>query len=235
MMKLFRQLGLALSLALAGQASVAAPFEAGLNAMDREHYATAYRAWKKLADQGAAEAQNNIGHLYEQGFGVSQNYTEAMNWYRKAADQGLAEAQHNMGMLYYHGYGVAENQRTAASWFKRAALQDLVDAEYMLGLAYHEGKGVELNYQLAKHWFKKAALKAYGNAQFMHAFMLQAGAAGKSKPFEALIWSEVARLNGQPSTSDIADIAKLKLEDEQIGEAEKLALRCVESGYADCP
>ena len=224
-----------LCLALISGSALGGPFEAGLSALDREHYATAMRAWLKLANEGAAEAQNNIGHLYEQGFGVSQNYTEAMNWYRKAADQGLAEAQHNMGMLYYHGYGVAENQRTAASWFKRAALQDLVDAEYMLGLAYHEGKGVELNYQLAKHWFKKAALKAYGNAQFMHAFMLQAGAAGKSKPFEALIWSEVARLNGQPSTSDIADIAKLKLEDEQIGEAEKLALRCVESGYADCP
>ena len=224
-----------LCLALISGTALGGPFEAGLSALDREHYATAMRAWLKLANEGAAEAQNNIGHLYEQGFGVSQNYTEAMNWYRKAADQGLAEAQHNMGMLYYHGYGVAENQRTAASWFKRAALQDLVDAEYMLGLAYHEGKGVELNYQLAKHWFKKAALKAYGNAQFMYAFMLQAGAAGKSKPFEALIWSEVARLNGQPSTSDIADIAKLKLEDEQIGEAEKLALRCVESGYADCP
>ena len=224
-----------LCLALISGSALGGPFEAGLSALDREHYATAMRAWLKLANEGAAEAQNNIGHLYEQGFGVSQNYTEAMNWYRKAADQGLAEAQHNMGMLYYHGYGVAENQRTAASWFKRAALQDLVDAEYMLGLAYHEGKGVELNYQLAKHWFKKAALKAYGNAQFMYALMLQAGAAGKSKPFEALIWSEVARLNGQPSTSDIADIAKLKLEDEQIGEAEKLALRCVESGYADCP
>ena len=224
-----------LCLALISGSALGGPFEAGLSALDREHYATAMRAWLKLANEGAAEAQNNIGHLYEQGFGVSQNYTEAMNWYRKAADQGLAEAQHNMGMLYYHGYGVAENQRTAASWFKRAALQDLVDAEYMLGLAYHEGKGVELNYQLAKHWFKKAALKAYGNAQFMYAFMLQAGAAGKSKPFEALIWSEVARVNGQPSTSDIADIAKLKLEDEQVVEAERLALRCVESGYADCP
>jgi TPR repeat protein len=193
------------------------------------------RAWLKLANEGAAEAQNNVGHLYEQGFGVSQNYTEAMNWYRQAADQGLAEAQHNMGMLYYHGYGVAENQRTAAKWFKRAALQELVDSEYMLGLAYHEGKGVELNYQLAKHWFKKGALKAYGNAQFMYAFMLQAGAAEKSKPFEALAWSEVARLNGQAATSDIADIAKLKLDDQQIVAAEMAARDCVESGYSDCP
>ena len=40
-------------------------FQAGLNAVDREHYATAFRAWKGLAEDGAPEAQNNIGYLYE--------------------------------------------------------------------------------------------------------------------------------------------------------------------------
>ena len=30
------------------------PFEAGLNAMEREHYATAFRAWKDLAEDGEA-------------------------------------------------------------------------------------------------------------------------------------------------------------------------------------
>ena len=53
-----------------------------------------------------------------------------------------------------------------------------------------------------------------------------------TNPFDALVWSEVARLNGQAWTFDIAYIAKLKFEDEQIVEAEALALRCVESGYA---
>ena len=214
----------------------AGPFEAGLSALDRAHYSTAMRAWIAMARGGTAEAQNNVGHLYEQGYGVSQNYTQAMNWYKQAADQGLAEAQHNVGMLYYHGYGVAENQRTASSWFKRAALQELVESEYMLGLAYHEGKGVDLNYQMAKYWFKKAAYKAYGNAQFMYAFMLQAGEDdNQSKPFEALVWSEVARLNGQPATSDIADIAKLKLEDNQVAKALEAAAQCLASTYTDCP
>ena len=227
---------LAIIFLLINSAALAGPFEAGLSALDRAHYSTAMRAWIAMAREGVAEAQNNVGHLYEQGYGVSQNYTQAMNWYKQAADQGLAEAQHNVAMLYYHGYGVAENQRSAASWFKRAAQQDLVDSEYMLGLAYHEGKGVNLDYQLAKYWFKKAAYKAYGNAQFMYAFMLQAGQDNnQSKPYEALVWSEVARLNGQLATSDIADIAKLKLEDEQIAKAEQAAARCLESAYTDCP
>ena len=90
---------------------VADAFQAGLAALERGHYSTAMRAWLKLARAGAAEAQNNVGHLYEEGYGVSQSYAEAMVWYRQAADQELAEAQHNVGMLYYHGYGVAQNFR----------------------------------------------------------------------------------------------------------------------------
>ena len=70
----------------------AEPFQAGLNAVDREHYATAYRAWKGLAEDGASEAQNNIGYLYERGYGVKQSYTRAIEWYKKAADQNSPEA-----------------------------------------------------------------------------------------------------------------------------------------------
>ena len=88
---------------------VADAFQAGLAALERGHYSTAMRAWLKLARAGAAEAQNNVGHLYEEGYGVSQSYAEAMNWYRQSADQGLAEAQHNLGMLYYHVSGMLED------------------------------------------------------------------------------------------------------------------------------
>ena len=217
------------------QSVSAGPFEAGVSALERNHYATAMRAWMDLARAGAPEAQNNVGHLYEQGFGVAQSYPEAMNWYKQAAIQGLAEAQHNVAMLYFHGYGVAQNHREAVTWFKRAALQNLVDSEYMLGLAYHQGTGVELNYQLAKYWFKKAATEGYGNAQFMYAYMLQAGEDRDQMPREAFIWAEVARLNGQPETSDIADIAALSLDDEQIAEATQAATRCFESTYSECP
>ena len=111
-----RQLPLTiLFLAVISIATNAGPFEAGLGALDRAHYATAMRAWIDMAREGVTEAQNNVGHLYETGYGVSQNYTEGMNWYKQAAAQGLAEAQHNVAMRYYQGYGVAENQRAAAS------------------------------------------------------------------------------------------------------------------------
>ena len=111
-------------------------FESGLASKDRGHYATALRAWLPMAESGNAEAQNNVGYMYEEGLGVPQNYLLAMNWYRQAADAGLSEAQHNMGMLYHHGYGVAENLGEAFRWFKMAADQDLPESEYMLSLIH---------------------------------------------------------------------------------------------------
>ncbi|KAG0077887.1 hypothetical protein BGZ93_003569, partial [Podila epicladia] len=49
--------------------------------------------WYQAADQGHADAQFNMGFLYEKGQGVTQDYTQAMEWHLKAADQGHASAQ----------------------------------------------------------------------------------------------------------------------------------------------
>jgi len=40
---------------------------------------------KKVAEQGDAEAQNNLGFSYEFGQGVPQEYVEAYAWYNLAA------------------------------------------------------------------------------------------------------------------------------------------------------
>jgi TPR repeat protein len=44
-------------------------------------------AWyRKATDQGNAQAERNIGSLYEKGLGVPQDHSEAEAWYKKAAD-----------------------------------------------------------------------------------------------------------------------------------------------------
>ncbi|KAG0200832.1 hypothetical protein BGX33_010748 [Mortierella sp. NVP41] len=48
---------------------------------------------RKAADQGYAAARRNIGDLYENGRGVTQDYSQAMEWYKKAADQGCQLAK----------------------------------------------------------------------------------------------------------------------------------------------
>ena len=209
-------------------------FESGLAAKERGHYATALRAWIPIAESGNAQAQNNVGYMYEEGLGVPQNYLLAMNWYRQAADNELAQAQHNMGMLYHHGYGVAQNLGEAFRWFKMAADQELAESEYMLGLAYEKGEGTALNYGEARRLFLSSARKNYTPAQMMYAFMLQAGEGGDSQPFSAYVWGKIAESNGSESAIDITTISGIQLEDDEIIEAEEIIAACLNASLSLC-
>ena len=212
-----------------------ASLEAGIRAKERGHYATAIRAWKTLAKKGDARAQNNIGHMYEEGLGVAQNYTEAMTWYKKAAESKLPEAQFNVGLLYYHGYGVAKNPREAIKWFKFSSRKKLPEAQYMMGLAHHEGKGVRLDYREALSWFAKSAKQNHPPAQFMYGFMFQAGEGMDPDPMRAYAWSKLAGLNKQPESDAIYNLAALSLDKKQVLQAEAIARLCFGSALTDCP
>ena len=50
-------------------------------------------AYRKAAEQGDAQAQNNLGVCYYLGYGVQKDLTQAEFWLRKAADQGHAKAR----------------------------------------------------------------------------------------------------------------------------------------------
>ena len=41
------------------------------------------------AEQGDAQAQHNLGAMYEKGLGVAKDDVQAVLWYRKAADRSL--------------------------------------------------------------------------------------------------------------------------------------------------
>jgi hypothetical protein len=210
-------------------------FEAGLAAKERGHYATALRSWLPMAESGNAEAQNNVGHMYEEGFGVSQSYSEAMEWYRRAAAGGLAEAEHNIGLLYNNGYGVAQNAIEAVRWFKLASEEGLKESEYMLGLAYQSGNGASLDYEEARRLFLSSAKKNYAAAQMMYAFMLQAGEGDRSNSLSAYIWGKIAEKNGLEAAIDVTSIAAIQLEEDQIIEAENSIAECIKTAFAVCP
>lgn len=219
--------------------SHAEPFVAGLNAMDREHYATAFRAWKGLAETGEAEAQNNLGYLYQYGYGAKQSYTRAIRFYTLAADQGLAEAHHNLGMLYFNGYGSPQNYDRAKRSFLKAAADELGASEYMLGLIYYQGLGLMQNYRRAKGYFIKAAKNGNVMGQFMLSFMLQVGEGHPDKepePLKAFIWSSIAIENGYIEADSVLSFAKMQLTDALQRKASSVANTCKESDYEiSCP
>ena len=95
-------------------------------------YKAAYEEWLPLAELGDAEAQFNLGVMFDEGAGRDQDLVAAAGWYRKAAEQGFVDAQTNLGFMYLHGQGVEREPREAARWFSLAAAQgDEEAAEYL--------------------------------------------------------------------------------------------------------
>ena len=82
-----------------------------------ENYTEAFKCFQKVAEQGNASAQFNLGVMYENGRGVKQDYFKAVEWYQKAAEQGNASAQSNLGYMYYDGEGVRQNYTKAKEYF----------------------------------------------------------------------------------------------------------------------
>ncbi|WP_066803473.1 tetratricopeptide repeat protein [Moraxella oblonga] len=57
-----------------------------------EQYDKAFELFTKSANQGNANAQYNLGIMYDNGQGVATNKTLAKVWFGKACDNGYQEA-----------------------------------------------------------------------------------------------------------------------------------------------
>ena len=90
---------------------------------------------KALAEQGNADAQYNLGLIYDLGNGVPENDAEAVRWYRLAAEQGHAIAQYRLGGMYYSGTGVPQNDMRAYVWWSVSAAQGAEAARFNRDIA----------------------------------------------------------------------------------------------------
>lgn len=73
---------------------------------------------KKSAEQGDAEAQFNLGVMYDNGAGTLTDKKQAFYWYKKSAEQGYAKAQFSLGLMYYYGAGTLTDKKSSAYWIK---------------------------------------------------------------------------------------------------------------------
>jgi chaperonin cofactor prefoldin len=90
-------------------------------AYDRANLGSALKVWMASAETGDAEAQTNVGEIYERGIGnAPPNYEAALIWYQKAADQGYSRALFNLGTLYEQGLGVEPDKLKAMNYYRQA-------------------------------------------------------------------------------------------------------------------
>lgn len=93
----------------------------GTGAYYRGDYARAVRELTAAAARGNARAQAQLGFMYENGFGVPQNYAVAADFYQSAAAQGDAFGQSRLGLSFDKGHGVPLNVVLAYKWLNLAA------------------------------------------------------------------------------------------------------------------
>ena len=125
-------------------------FDTAINSLGRKEFTTALQLFTDLANRGMAEAQINLGMMFESGQGVLQNFDEAIKWYQLAASQGLIKAQEKLNLLvskaaaaqvnfglgvaFENGQGVPQDIMEAIRWYQLSADQGLIKAQEKLNL-----------------------------------------------------------------------------------------------------
>lgn len=98
------------------------------------HYGNAHKIWQALSQRGNAEANFNLGILYEDGLGVNQDLAQALLYYDTAAIGGSFKAQYRLGLLYFVGKKVPLDNIKAKRWLTEAAVGGDSDSIEMLAI-----------------------------------------------------------------------------------------------------
>jgi hypothetical protein len=78
---------------------------------------------RKLADNGNADAEWQLGVRYHNGEEVPRDDARAMLWFQRAAEQGHVTAQATLGAYYWAGRGVPQDLSKAYFWSTLAYAQ----------------------------------------------------------------------------------------------------------------
>jgi TPR repeat protein len=164
-----------------------------------------------------------LGQAYEQGHGVSQDYSVAAHWYGMAAAQGNACGQVYLGALYEHTWFSDDSDMFPETkqydgmakvlfLYGKAAAQGDSDAEYGLANLYAvgtrelvwNGQQFKIRYQSpsgadiadAANLYRKAAEQGHAAAQFALGEMYYNGKGVPLSYSEALKWHQKAAEQG---------------------------------------
>lgn len=114
---------------------------------------------RRLAAEGDAEAQWQLGQRYENGDGVKQNAMSAIGQYRKAADQGHREACAKLASYYESGTLVGKNPALAAKYRAMANGEDpevaVADAKATARAKKYDEVEVALDYIIGRNGKEK--------------------------------------------------------------------------------
>lgn len=185
---------------------------------DRADYGTSLKIWLEQAANGNADAANNVGQVFENGF---RDYPSAALWYRRAADAGDNRAKINLGLLYERGLGVPQDMQAALTWYRSAAGVDAAIVTNAAANAQSQAKIDTLQREVDSLRAELGA--AQTNARSLQATLDERTrrAEANRREVERLRTAVAAQRSGEPPGADVqgrlaATERQLKAKEEQL-------------------
>ncbi|MGA9672465.1 MAG: tetratricopeptide repeat protein [Terracidiphilus sp.] len=164
------------------------------------------KACRVRAEQGDAKAESDMGRMYSQGQGVSQDYDEALRWRRKAADQGNVDGEDGLGYMYLYGLGVPRDYTEALRWYHKAADQGDAKAQSAIGSMYYYGRGIPQDPAEAANWYRKAADQGLAKAEYDLGYIYEYGRGVPQDRVQAVRWYQKAADQGDEYAQQVLHI-----------------------------
>lgn len=117
---------------------------------------------ERLAGEGNADAQWELGQHYRFGGLLPQDTHRANYWLERSAESGNPEAQHHLAWYFETGqYEYSVNPDAAETWYRRALMQEHPETMYLFACRkFRNGQPTEEALML----LKKAAEKGFKQA-----------------------------------------------------------------------
>ncbi len=162
---------------------------------DAADYANVRHVFEKGAEEDSM-SMTNLGLLYQNGWGVEQDYAKARQWYEKSAAKDNAFGMNRLAALYMEGRGVAKDYEKARQWYEKAAAKNNASAMNELGILHHNGQGTSKDFVKAREWYEKAAALGNVNAFANLGILLDNGDGVAQDYAKARSWYEKAAAGG---------------------------------------
>lgn len=146
----------ALALSLSSAHADASLVNEGLELYNNGKISEAKILWEKAGEEGHMSAYYNLGLLYYDGEGVSQDKTKAKELWDLSCDGGYILSCTNLGYMYNNGDGVRQDVQKATELYDKACNAGSMNACYNLGNIYYKGKGPNHRPNEAKALYGKA-------------------------------------------------------------------------------
>lgn len=144
--------------------------EDGVNGFE-QNYELSFLLYSEAMKYDSEIAYNNVGWMYDNGFGVQKNTDKALEYYNIASDKGCTTAMINLGNYYER----IKKYEIAMKWYEKAALLGDKTGLFNYANILHEGYINKPDYSSIKVYFDKLYEENYPNACFYQGLYYENG------------------------------------------------------------